>query len=84
MTTLFADDHQIIKDEYCSAVSLAKVWTFAQVHDFIDIELQNKMTLGCGEFLKREREMEREREREENGFQASIHVMSHPGAHGMH
>ena len=60
MTTLLADNHQIVKDEYCSTMSM-EIWTFSfQVQDFIDTELQNKMTLRGGEFLKggRKRKME--------------------------
>ena len=60
MTTLLADNHQIVKDEYCSTMS-TEVWTFfVQVQDFIDTELQNKMTLRGGEFLKGGRKRKRE------------------------
>ena len=62
---LFAHNHHIIKDEYCSSMSMAEVWTFIQIQDFIDIELQNKMTLRGSKFLKggRERGGGRKRER---------------------
>ena len=52
MATLLTHDDQIVEDEQRSFVSLAKVGTSAQVQNFIDIELQNKMTLGSGEFLE--------------------------------
>ena len=56
VSTLFADDHQIVEDEQCPLVSLAKVRTSAQIQDFIDVALQNKTTLRSGEFLEGERE----------------------------
>ena len=68
MATLFANNQQIVEDEQRPSVSLAKVWTSAQIQDFTDVELQNKVTLRGGEFLERERGRkegrERERERE--------------------
>ena len=86
MATLLTHDHQIVEDEQRPFVSLTKVGTSAQVQNFIDVELQNKMTLGGGEFLEgrkgrgeREREGERGGEREtereyRNVFQASLHI----------
>ena len=84
MSTLFADDHQIVEDEQCPLVSLAKVWTSAQIQDFIDVALQNKTTLRSGEFLEGERggrEGEREKIKhaiKETGSQASIHITELP------
>ena len=86
VSTLFADDHQIVEDEQCPLVSLAKVWTSAQIQDFLDVALQNKTTLRSGEFLEGERGgREREREREKikhaikkMGSQASIHITELP------
>ena len=52
MATLLAHNHQIVEDEQCPSVSLSEVWTSTQVNDFIDVELQNKMALGGGEFLQ--------------------------------
>ena len=63
VSTLFADDHQIVEDEQCPLVSLAEVRTSAQIQDFVDVALQNKTTLRSGEFLEGERGR-RERERE--------------------
>jgi hypothetical protein len=51
VSTLLAHDHQIVEDEQCPFVSLAKVWSTAQIQDFVDVELQNKTTLRGGEFL---------------------------------
>ena len=66
-------------------MSLAKVWTSAQIQDFVDVALQNKTALRSGEFLEGERGgRERERKRKINmlsrkmGSQASIHITELP------
>ena len=79
MSTLFAEDHQIVEDEQCPLVSLAKVRASTQIQDFIDAELQNKTTLRGGEFLEGERERrEGGRERENKTCYQEKWVLKHP------
>ena len=53
MSSLLADDNHVVEDKQSSPMTLAKVWTTAELEYLSHGDSQYQVTLGRGQFLRK-------------------------------